>query len=126
MKRALQVCTLTEHSTDAQRALLVSQRLMHWCLQMWTSPCHTGTDGCSCRPKYPGNAIHHLVVSNPACTRAGHSTGVARVEFSDDGAQVFSWGINGKVRASQTSIPPPRQCCLNVLQAEFEAGFHGL
>ena len=64
---------------------------------MWTSRTHDCKDGCSCAIE-ENEAGDEELVRNPECPVVGHSDIVARVEFSDDGAQVISGSSDGTVR----------------------------
>ena len=63
-------------------------------MQVWTSSCHNGRNGCICKLKYGE------VTLNPKCTLTGHSSDVNRVQFSDDGLQVISGSDDGTVLVS--------------------------
>ena len=53
-------------------------------MQVWTSSCHNGRNGCICKLKYGE------VTLNPKCTLTGHSNTVASVAYSPDGKHIVS------------------------------------
>jgi WD40 repeat protein len=68
--------------------------------QVWTSTCHNGTDGCSCRMKTKKQLRDGEpdVEGTPACSVQGHSGGVNAVAFSADGKCVVSGSSDGLVK----------------------------
>ena len=64
---------------------------------MWTSRTHDCEDGCTCTMDEDEDGMDELLL-NPECPVMGHSRHVTRVEFSDDGAQVISGGVDSTVR----------------------------
>jgi len=61
-------------------------------LQVWTSSCHNGRNGCICKLKYGE------VTLNPKCTLTGHSSQVTSVAYSPDGKHIVSGSCDDTVK----------------------------
>ena len=61
-------------------------------MQVWTSSCHNGRNGCICKLKYGE------VTLNPKCTLTGHSDTVTSVAYSPDGKHIVSGSWDSTVK----------------------------
>ena len=78
-------------------------------MQVWTSSCHNGRNGCICKLKYGE------VTLNPKCTLTGHSRLVTSVTYSPDGKHIASGSRDKTVKVwdAATGEEVSYRICIN-------------